>query len=117
MLRADREYVAPLKHGLRQECRRLLEHVLPHCHVTVLSDYAKGVLADGLAAELIAAARAAGHRLIVDPKGTDYSAYRGASVIKPNRRELGGGTKPAGESRAQIVDAARARSGDHRFGA
>jgi D-beta-D-heptose 7-phosphate kinase/D-beta-D-heptose 1-phosphate adenosyltransferase len=117
MLRADREYVAPLEKGLREEFRRMVEQVLPHYRVTVLSDYAKGVLADGLAAELIAAARAAGHRLIVDPKGTDYSAYRGATVIKPNRRELGEATKRAVESEAQIVDAARALIGDHGFGA
>jgi D-beta-D-heptose 7-phosphate kinase / D-beta-D-heptose 1-phosphate adenosyltransferase len=47
----------------------------------------------------------------------DYSAYRGATVIKPNRRELGEATKRAVESEAQIVDAARALIGDYGFGA
>jgi D-beta-D-heptose 7-phosphate kinase/D-beta-D-heptose 1-phosphate adenosyltransferase len=117
MLRADREHVVPLEDGLREEFRRMVEQVLPHYRVTVLSDYAKGVLADGFAAELIAAARAARHPLIVDPKGTDYSTYGGATVIKPNRRELGEATKRAVESEAQIVDAARALIGDHGFGA
>jgi D-beta-D-heptose 7-phosphate kinase / D-beta-D-heptose 1-phosphate adenosyltransferase len=117
MLRADREQMAPLGAELRQEFHRMAELVLPHCQVTVLSDYAKGVLADGVAAELIAAARGAGHRIVVDPKGTDYGAYRGASLIKPNRRELGEATKRAVASEAQIIDAARALIGDHGFGA
>jgi D-beta-D-heptose 7-phosphate kinase / D-beta-D-heptose 1-phosphate adenosyltransferase len=117
MLRTDREHVAPLEDGLREDFRRMVEQVLPHYQVTVLSDYAKGVLAGGLAAELIAAACAAGHRLIVDPKGRDYAAYRGANVIKPNRRELGEATGRAVETDSQIVDAARALIGDHGFGA
>jgi len=117
MLRADREEWAPLKGSLREDFRRMVEEVLPHYQVTVLSDYAKGVLADGLAAELIAAARAAGHRVVVDPKGRDYGAYRGASVLKPNRRELGEATKRPVGSEAEVIAAARALIGEHGFGA
>jgi len=117
MLRADREQAAPLKGALREDFRRMVEEVLPHYRVTVLSDYAKGVLGEGLAAEIIAAALAAGHRVVVDPKGTDYAAYRGASVIKPNRRELGEATlRPVG-SEAEVVDAARALIRVHGFAA
>ncbi|MGO8921275.1 MAG: D-glycero-beta-D-manno-heptose-7-phosphate kinase [Stellaceae bacterium] len=117
MLRADREQAAPLKGSLREDFRRMVEQVLPHYQVTVLSDYAKGVLADGVAAELIAAAVRAGHPVVVDPKGTDYSAYRGASVLKPNRRELGEATKRPVGSEADIVAAARALIDQHGFGA
>lgn len=52
----------------------------------VLSDYAKGVLADPQA--LIAPARAAGLPVVVDPKGTDFTRYRGASVLTPNLAEF-----------------------------
>jgi D-beta-D-heptose 7-phosphate kinase / D-beta-D-heptose 1-phosphate adenosyltransferase len=117
MLRADRERAAPLRGGLREDFRRMVEQVLPHYQVTVLSDYAKGVLAEGLAAELIAAAVAAGHRVVVDPKGRDYSAYRGADVLKPNRRELGEASgRPVG-SEAEVIEAAHALIGEHGFGA
>ena len=56
------------------------------CDVVVLSDYAKGVLADAPA--LIASARAAGRPVIVDPKGTDFARYRGATVVTPNFNEF-----------------------------
>ncbi|GMV54534.1 MAG: ADP-heptose synthase [Betaproteobacteria bacterium] len=56
------------------------------CDVVVLSDYGKGGLTH--IAEMIRIAREAGRRVLVDPKGDDYSRYAGASVITPNRAEL-----------------------------
>jgi rfaE bifunctional protein kinase chain/domain len=52
----------------------------------LFSDYGKGGLAHIPA--MISAARAAGQPVLVDPKGSDYSRYAGASVITPNRAEL-----------------------------
>lgn len=52
--------------------------------VVVLADYGKGVLGDGL----LALALGGGKPVIVDPKRRDLAAYRGASFITPNRREL-----------------------------
>jgi D-beta-D-heptose 7-phosphate kinase/D-beta-D-heptose 1-phosphate adenosyltransferase len=52
----------------------------------VLSDYGKGTLAP--AARLIAAARAAGVAVLVDPKGEEFERYRGASVVTPNQSEF-----------------------------
>ncbi|HET7369647.1 MAG TPA: bifunctional D-glycero-beta-D-manno-heptose-7-phosphate kinase/D-glycero-beta-D-manno-heptose 1-phosphate adenylyltransferase HldE [Gammaproteobacteria bacterium] len=54
--------------------------------IVVLSDYGKGTLAqiDGL----IAAARAAGKPVLVDPKGADFKRYRGATAITPNLTEF-----------------------------
>jgi rfaE bifunctional protein kinase chain/domain len=60
--------------------------LLADCDVLVLSDYAKGGLTH--IAKMIELARAAGKTILVDPKGDDYSRYRGASVITPNRAEL-----------------------------
>src|SRR5690606_29173658 len=68
---------------------RLLAQVSPlftQHDVIVLSDYAKGALAD--VAEMIAMARAAGKPVLVDPKGHDYGRYRGASLMSPNRAEM-----------------------------
>ena len=56
--------------------------------VIILSDYAKGVLTDATLARLIAAGRAAGCRIVVDPKRRDLNAYRGASILTPNLGEL-----------------------------
>ena len=60
---------------------------LAPAHDAVLfSDYGKGGLAHITA--MIAAARAGGKAVLIDPKGTDYARYAGASVITPNRLEL-----------------------------
>ena len=60
--------------------------VLAGCDVVLLSDYVKGGLAH--VAAMIREGRKAGKRVLVDPKGGDYSRYRGASVITPNLKEL-----------------------------
>jgi rfaE bifunctional protein kinase chain/domain len=54
--------------------------------VVVLSDYGKGGLTH--IAEMIRLARKAGKPVLVDPKGDDYSRYKGASVLTPNRSEF-----------------------------
>jgi rfaE bifunctional protein kinase chain/domain len=59
---------------------------LPGCDVVILSDYGKGGLAH--IARMIRRARAAGKKVLVDPKGEDYSRYKGAHVITPNVAEL-----------------------------
>ena len=62
------------------------EHALPSCNAVILSDYGKGGLTH--IARMIARARAAGKKVLVDPKGEDYSRYKGAHVMTPNRAEL-----------------------------
>jgi len=64
----------------------LLPPMLAHCGALVLSDYAKGALEDP--APLIAAANAVGVPVLVDPKGTDFSRYRGATLLTPNFHEF-----------------------------
>lgn len=59
---------------------------LPACDVVLLSDYGKGGLAH--VATMIREGRRAGKQVLVDPKGGDYSRYRGASMITPNLKEL-----------------------------
>ncbi|HTZ78148.1 MAG TPA: D-glycero-beta-D-manno-heptose-7-phosphate kinase [Stellaceae bacterium] len=108
LLRADREQVAALSPSVREDLLGLIEHAAASCDVTILSDYAKGVLEDGVAAAAIAAARGAGHVVVVDPKGLDYSVYRGASLLKPNRAELGAATALPVGSEAEVTAAARA---------
>jgi D-beta-D-heptose 7-phosphate kinase / D-beta-D-heptose 1-phosphate adenosyltransferase len=115
LLRADRERVAPLSRALRADLLAQVKAALPHYQLVVLSDYAKGVLAEGFAAEIIEAARAAGKKVVVDPKGRDYSAYRGASILKPNRRELAEAAGRALETEDAVVAAARALIKAHGF--
>ena len=62
------------------------KRALAQCDLVILSDYGKGGLEH--IAEMIRRARRAGKRVLVDPKGGDYSRYRGASIITPNLAEL-----------------------------
>ena len=59
---------------------------LPDCDIVILSDYGKGGLTH--ITEMIRLARAAGKRVLVDPKGDDYTRYGGATMVTPNRAEL-----------------------------
>lgn len=62
------------------------ERALPATDLVLFSDYGKGGLAH--IGRMIALARQAGRPVLVDPKGSDYSRYAGATVITPNRAEL-----------------------------
>ncbi len=63
-----------------------VEAALPDSDLVILSDYGKGTL--GRVEELIALVSASGKRVLVDPKGSDFHRYRGASVITPNLGEF-----------------------------
>ena len=84
LLRLDFEqpYPAGASAGLAAAC----SEVIAQHDLVVLSDYAKGTLADPRA--FIEAARAAGRPVVVDPKRRDFDAYRGAAVVTPNLAEL-----------------------------
>jgi rfaE bifunctional protein kinase chain/domain len=62
------------------------QRLLPEHDVVLLSDYGKGGLTH--VARMIEFARAAGKPVLVDPKGSDFSRYAGATAITPNRSEL-----------------------------
>jgi D-beta-D-heptose 7-phosphate kinase / D-beta-D-heptose 1-phosphate adenosyltransferase len=88
MLRLDFERLESIEsEALERLVERTLE-VLPGCHAVVLSDYAKGVITPAVCQALIPAVRKLGIPVLVDPKGPDYSHYRGATTICPNLSEL-----------------------------
>jgi len=84
LLRIDFE-TAPSREVLASKLTEF-EAALPACGAVILSDYGKGGLAH--IARMIRSARAAGKRVLVDPKGDDYSRYKGAQLMTPNRAEL-----------------------------
>ena len=80
--------------------------VLPQHDAVLFSDYGKGGLAH--IPRMIELAGAAGKPVLVDPKGTDYSRYSGATLITPNRSELsqvigGWNSEEQLEARAQAL--------------
>lgn len=103
ILRADQES----REDSSTHAAALLETFKRHlgdAHVIVLSDYAKGVLGDAFLTDAIAAARAAGKPVIVDPKSANLGRYAGANVITPNAEEAAAAT---GIAPGTDADAAR----------
>jgi len=72
--------VAVVKHAAR---------IMGRMDAVVVSDYAKGFAIVPVVEGIITAARRRGKPVVVDPKGSDFERYRGATVLKPNRGELG----------------------------
>lgn len=108
LLRADWEVAKPVDAKIEAALIRHAMALIPKAGAVVLSDYAKGVLTPRLVAAVIARARKLGKPVIVDPKGSDYSVYRGATVITPNRGELGEATRRPVETHAELAVAAKA---------
>jgi rfaE bifunctional protein kinase chain/domain len=84
MVRIDFEE-APSENTLRDKLTQF-KAILPDYDVIVLSDYNKGSLVN--VAEMIRMAREAGKTVMVDPKGDDFTPYRGATILTPNKSEL-----------------------------
>src|SRR3954452_12771068 len=72
LLRADQEDRSAIQPKLADRMVRIARDAMMATRLTVLSDYSKGLLSPATVAELIAAARQTGRKVIVDPKGADY---------------------------------------------
>jgi D-beta-D-heptose 7-phosphate kinase/D-beta-D-heptose 1-phosphate adenosyltransferase len=88
LVRIDREVTNPLADRARESIRMAALAAIEEAEVLLIEDYDKGVLDERLAGELVGAARLRGIPVIVDPKERHFFAYQGATVFKPNRREL-----------------------------
>lgn len=108
ILRADRETHLPISDNISDKIIDAAKQAMTACDVVVLSDYGKGVLSGGRAAAFIAMATENGVEVIVDPKGLDFSRYRGASLVTPNRKELQNASGTDARTDDEIVSAAAA---------
>ena len=106
LIRADWETAKPASAASETAVIAHAEAALPHCGAVVLSDYSKGVLTPRVIRAIIDRARQLGKPVVVDPKGHDYSIYRGATVITPNRQELGAAVHRPVRTEAEIGHAA-----------
>jgi rfaE bifunctional protein kinase chain/domain len=89
MVRIDHEKPGAMDAGIEEALFNAVSERLQGVKACVVSDYGKGVVSPSFVSRLIAAARSANVPVIVDPKGTDYLKYRGATLVKPNQLEAG----------------------------
>ncbi|MBI4445451.1 MAG: D-glycero-beta-D-manno-heptose-7-phosphate kinase [Acidobacteria bacterium] len=85
--RADRETRKPLSNAIQAQLMKTSLQLLGECDGLILSDYSKGVLHPELIGHLIDRCRESGKFVSVDPKTMDFSVYRSASIITPNKKE------------------------------
>jgi D-beta-D-heptose 7-phosphate kinase / D-beta-D-heptose 1-phosphate adenosyltransferase len=111
LLRADWELALPVSEAIEARLMREVAALIPLADAIVLSDYAKGVLTPPLIRTVIDEAMRLGKPVVVDPKGADFSIYRGATVITPNRKELAESTRMPVGTEGEIAAAAAAIRG------
>ncbi|MEI7635349.1 MAG: D-glycero-beta-D-manno-heptose-7-phosphate kinase [bacterium] len=87
MLRLDREDKNPIPPQAEEQLAKSCLDRLAQCQAVAISDYGKGALTPRVLRTIIEASRKMGIPLFVDPKGRDYSRYRGAWCLTPNTRE------------------------------
>lgn len=87
LVRVDFENNEMIPEVEEQRVVESLHSLIEGVEVVAISDYAKGFLSSSLLTEVIELCRQKGIPVIVDPKGTDFKKYAGATVIKPNLSE------------------------------
>ena len=80
------DFEEPFSHDYSDEIANATLPLLDNVGVLVLSDYGKGTLSD--CQQLIAQAKAQNVSVLVDPKGSDFARYRGATLLTPNLSEF-----------------------------
>ena len=106
LLRADWELARPVSAEIEHALIERMQAALSRAQAVVLSDYAKGTLTPRLIRATIENARTLGKVVVVDPKGPDFSLYQGATLITPNRKELGEATRRPVRDLEEIAAAA-----------
>ena len=106
LLRIDQEVTTPLTEEQYKLMLQSYEKLLSDVDLVCLQDYNKGVLSENVCQSMIAMAKKAGKKVLVDPAPiTDYSKYAGACLITPNRKET---SLAVGFNIETIEDAAKA---------
>ncbi|TVQ83141.1 MAG: D-glycero-beta-D-manno-heptose-7-phosphate kinase [Micavibrio sp.] len=103
LLRTDRESAAAVDTPVRDALFEVIDAQIMQADVVVLSDYGKGVIDAALCRYVMSK----GKRVIVDPKGRDYTRYGGAYLVTPNRAELAEAADMPTGSDEEVAVAAR----------
>jgi D-beta-D-heptose 7-phosphate kinase/D-beta-D-heptose 1-phosphate adenosyltransferase len=107
MLRADWELATPASVDIERKLIDAILPLLPRAGIVLLSDYAKGALTARVIRNVIDAARKLGKPVIVDPKSANLAIYRGATLLKPNRKEFAEATRSRADTESNIAEAAQ----------
>jgi len=93
VVRYDRESTDEISHKSQDKILTTFRSIITDYDGVLLSDYGKGVLTKGLTSSLIAIANENDKKVLVDPKGLNYSKYTGAFLLTPNKKEASEATQ------------------------
>ena len=93
IVRYDNETLEPIDYDCEKNLTVKILEIIHNFDVVLLSDYGKGVLSSNLISKIIFIANGAQIKVLVDPKGSDYSKYAGAYTLTPNKVEAELATK------------------------
>ena len=88
LLRADQEEIIPIVTELLPKFRKVLSQAIKNVDIVLVSDYNKGLLTPETTQLIIGICNNFNKTVLVDPKGNDYSKYKGATLVKPNLKEF-----------------------------
>lgn len=106
LIRIDKESRFDIEKKTEKKIFKILENNISNYDIVLLSDYLKGVLTQELCRSIIDLCNSKGVKLIIDPKGNDYSKYKNAYLLKPNLKELGVATNRKIDNLQDIQSAA-----------
>lgn len=87
VVRFDRESNEEINQKSQNNILTTFKKIVSDYDIVLLSDYGKGILTSNLTKELIAVANQNNKKILVDPKGLDFSKYTGAYLLTPNKKE------------------------------
>jgi len=93
VVRYDRESSDEISAESQKSILDTFTNIIANYNGVLLSDYGKGVLTSDLTQSLISIANKNNKKVLVDPKGLDYSKYKGAYLLTPNKKEASEATQ------------------------
>jgi len=105
VVRYDRESTDEISSESQKQILASFKDIISNYDCILLSDYGKGVLTFGLTQALITLANKNGKKVLIDPKGLDYSKYRGAYLLTPNKKEASEATQVNIKDAASLTQA------------
>ena len=105
VVRYDRESSDEISAESQKQILDSFTSIIANYDGVLLSDYGKGVLTSSLTQSLITVANKAGKKVMVDPKGLDYSKYKGAYLLTPNKKEASEATQVSINDEASLTQA------------
>jgi D-beta-D-heptose 7-phosphate kinase/D-beta-D-heptose 1-phosphate adenosyltransferase len=93
VVRYDHESTDEISNESQNKILSIFKEIITDYDIVLLSDYGKGILTSNLTQSLITIANKNNKKVLVDPKGLDYSKYKGAYLLTPNKKEASEATR------------------------